>query len=140
MFTLDEAELLVAFEDCAVYVNRHGKVSRGVIMEFAGRAKSACLYRQYLILFHDDFVEIRNAMNGHMKQIIAGKDIKMLDDGGGGNTIATNTPLGLGGGHNGLGMQGLDATQRTVKLCMQHPYYDKTYVVVELVENAGQKE
>ena len=140
MFRLGEAEFLVAFEECAVYVNKHGDVSRGVVMEFVGRAKSACLYGQYLILFDDDFVEIRNALNGRMKQVIAGKDIKMLDDGGGGNTTATPTPGGLGGGINGLGLQGLGTTQRAVKLCMQHPDYDKSHVVVELVENEGQKE
>jgi hypothetical protein len=126
MFRLGEAEFLVVFEECAVYVNKQGDVSRGVVMEFVGRAKSACLYGQYLILFDDDFVEIRNAMNGRMKQVITGKDIKMLDDGE--------------GGANGLGMQGFGATQRTVKLCMQHPYYDKSHVVVELVEKAGPKE
>jgi hypothetical protein len=140
MFRLGEAEFLVAFEECAVYVNKHGDVSRSVVMEFVGRAKSACLYGQYLILFDDDFVEIRNAMNGRMKQVIAGKDIKMLDDGGGGNTAATNPSVSLGGGVNGLGLQGLTATQRTVKLCMQHPDYDKSHVVVELIENEGQRE
>ena len=141
MFRLGEAEFLVAFEECAVYVNKHGDVSRGVVMEFVGRAKTACLYGQYLILFDDDFVEIRNAMNGRMKQVIAGKDIKMLDDGGGGNGAGGgSSPSGLGGGANGLGLQGFGTTQRTVKLCMQHPEYEKSHVVVELIENEGQKE
>jgi len=108
-------------------------------MEFVGRAKSATLYGQYLILFDDDFVEIRNAMNGRMKQVIAGKDIKLLDDGGGGNHAPASTSGGLGGGINGLGLQGFGATQRTVKLCMQHPEYEKSHVVVELVENERQK-
>ncbi len=141
MFRLGEAEFLVAFEECAVYVNKHGDVSRGVVMEFVGRAKTACLYGQYLILFDDDFVEIRNAMNGRMKQVIAGKDIRMLDDGGGGNGAGgVSSPSGLGGGMNGLGLLGSGATQRTVKLSMQHPEYEKSHVVVELIENEGQKE
>lgn len=142
MFRLGEAEFLVAFEECAVYVNKHGDVSRGVVMEFVGRAKSACLYGQYLILFDDDFVEIRNAMNGRMKQVIAGKDIKCLDDGGGGNGgggSAASTPA-LGGGLNGLGMQGFGAAPRTVKISMQHPEFERSQVVVELVENEGQRE
>lgn len=138
MFRLGEAEFLVAFEECAVYVNKHGDVSRGVVMEFVGRAKTACLYGQYLILFDDDFVEIRNAMNGRMKQVIAGKDIKMLDDGGGGS--GASTPGGLGGGANGLGLQGYGATQRKVKLSMQHPAHHQSHVVVELIENEGQKD
>jgi CNH domain len=137
MFRLGEAEFLIVFEECAVYVNKQGDVSREVVIEFVGHAKSACLYGQYLILFDDDFVEIRNAMNGRMKQVITGKNIKMLDNGDGGNTAVSNTSVG---GVNGLGMQGFGATQRTVKLCMQHPYYDKSHVVIELVENAGLKE
>ncbi len=141
MFRLGEQEFLVAFEECAVYINKLGDVSRGVVMEFVGKAKSACLFGQYLILFDDDFVEIRNAMNGRMKQVIAGKDIKMLDDGGGGNGLS-NTPqsAGLGGGANGLGLQGYGAATRTVKIVMQHPEYEKSHVVVELLENLDQKE
>ncbi|KAF7513552.1 hypothetical protein GJ744_008846 [Endocarpon pusillum] len=139
MFRLSEAEFLVAFEECAVYVNKHGDVSRGVVMEFVGRATSACLYGQHLILFDNDFVEIRNAMNGRMKQVIAGKDIKMLDDGGGSNTIRS-TGGGLGGGMNGLGLQGYGAGPRTVKISMQHPEQERSVVVVELIENEGTRE
>ena len=58
MFRLGEAEFLVTFEECAVYVNKHGDLSRGVVMEFVGRAKSACLYAQYLLLVDDDFVHV----------------------------------------------------------------------------------
>ena len=141
MFRLGEVEFLVAFEECAVYINKLGDVSRGVVMEFVGKAKSACLYGQYLILFDDDFVEIRNAMNGRMKQVIAGKDIKMLDDGGGGNGMS-NIPqqAGLGGGANGLGLQGYGTAPRTVEIVMQHPEYEKSHVVVELLENTDRKE
>ena len=140
MFRLGETEFLIVFEECAVYVNKHGDVSRGVVMEFVGRAKSACLYGQYLILFDDTFVEIRNAMNGRMKQVISGKDIKMLDDGGGENATGFNVSEGLGGGVNGLGLQGLGTSQRTVKFSMQHPGFEKSYLVVELIETTDRKE
>ncbi|RMZ86029.1 hypothetical protein DV737_g292, partial [Chaetothyriales sp. CBS 132003] len=91
MFRLSESEFLVAFEECAVYVNKHGDVSRSVVMEFVGKAQSACLYGQYLILFDNDFVEIRDAQNGRLKQVIAGRDIKMLDSGGGGGSLGSMT-------------------------------------------------
>ena len=133
MFRLGEAEFLVAFEECAVYVNRHGEVSRSVVMEFVGRAKLACLFGEHLILFHEDFVEIRNSMNGRLKQVIAGRDIKCLDDGGGAN-VAPSTPA-LGGGSNGLGVQGFGAPPRSVKFSMQHPEYERCQVIVELLEN-----
>jgi hypothetical protein len=136
MFRLGEAEFLVTFEECAVYVNKHGDVSRGVVMEFVGRAKSACLYGQYLILVDEDFVEIRDAQNGRLKQVIAGKDLKMLDDGGGGTGAPPTSgapQAALGGGMNGLGLQGFGAASRTVKLSMQHPEYEKSQVIVELL-------
>lgn len=142
MFRLGEAEFLVAFEECAVYVNKLGDVSRGVVMEFVGRAKSACLYGHYLILFDDDFVEIRDSMNGRLKQVIAGKDIKMLDDGGGGSGSGAppspqqhTLPAQLGGGVNGLGLQGFGVAPRTVKFCMQHPEHERSHILVELLEN-----
>lgn len=139
MFRLSDAEFLIAYEECAVYVNKHGDISRGVVMEFVGKATSACLYGQHLILFDNDFVEIRNAMNGRMKQVIAGKDIKMLDDGGGSNSVRPANG-GLGGGMNGLGLQGYGAAPRTVKLSMQHPSYDRGVLVMELIENEDRPE
>jgi hypothetical protein len=134
MFRLGEAEFLVTFEECAVYVNKHGDISRGVVMEFVGRAKAACLYNQYLILVDDDFVEIRDAQNGRLKQVIAGKDIRLLDDGGGGSGGAqTQTQAMLGGGLNGLGLKNFGNAPRTPKLVLQHPEYEKSHVVVELL-------
>jgi hypothetical protein len=35
----------------SVYVNKHGDVSRSVVMEFVGSAHTACLYGKFLILF-----------------------------------------------------------------------------------------
>ena len=142
MFRLGESEFLVTFDECAVYVNKHGDVSRGVVMEFVGRAKSACLYGQFIILFDDDFVEIRDSHNGRLKQVIGGKDIRILDDGGGGTgapPTAGGPQAALGGGANGLGMQGFGAAPRTVKLCMQHPEHEKSHVIVELLLNSDKE-
>jgi hypothetical protein len=139
MFRLGESEFLVAFEECAVYINKNGDVSRSVVMYFSGRAKNACLAGKYLVLFNDDFVEVRNAMDGRLKQVIAGKDVRCLDDGGGGSGAAT-TAVGLGGGMNGLGLAGVAGGPRTVKIAMQHPEYERCQIVLELVENEGLKE
>lgn len=133
MFRLSDAEFLVAFTECAVYVNKLGDISRSVTMEFVGRANNACLYYPYLILFNDDFVEIRDAQNGRMKQVIAGRDIRMLDDGGNAAPSSGQTGASLGGGANGLGVQGYNQAPKTVKLSMQHPEYERNYIVVELL-------
>jgi hypothetical protein len=118
MFRLSDQEFLLCYEECAVYVNKNGDISRSVIMEFVGKAKSAAMYGPYVLLFDPDFIEIRNAQNGRLRQVISGRDVKCLDDG-----------LSGGSSHN-----------RTIKLSLQHPQQERCQVVVELVLNEGQKE
>lgn len=118
MFRLSDQEFLLCYEECAVYINKNGDISRSVIMEFVGKAKTAAMYGPYVLLFDPDFVEIRNAQNGRLRQVIAGRDVKCLDDG-----------LSGGSSHN-----------RTIKLSLQHPQQERCQVVVELVLNEGQKE
>ncbi|KAK5136716.1 hypothetical protein LTR08_002369 [Meristemomyces frigidus] len=137
MLRLSEQEFLLVYSLCAVYVNKHGDVSRSVIMDFVGTAQSAALYGAYLILFDNDFVEIRNAQNGRLKQIIAGREIKCLDDGGSWSAIGTAVAGGQQNGTvNGPGVPG----SRTVKFVMQHPELEKTQIVVELLLNENMKE
>jgi hypothetical protein len=148
MFRLSDQEFLVAFEECAVYVNKHGDVSRSVLMEFVGHAHSACLCGKFLVLFNEDFVEIRNAMNGRLRQVIAGQNVTLLDDGSnngnlqsGSGGAATLHDKSTGGGqhHHGLS-SGFGNTSRTVKICMQHPEHERSQIVLELVENEQQKD
>jgi hypothetical protein len=49
MFRLSDQEFLCVYEECAVYVNKHGDVSRTLILEFVGKAKSAA------VSHHDPF-------------------------------------------------------------------------------------
>ncbi|KAK6359863.1 hypothetical protein TWF696_000996 [Orbilia brochopaga] len=118
MFRLSDIEFLLCYEECGVYVNKHGDVSRSVIMEFVGKAKACAHYPPYVLLFDQDFVEIRNADNGRLRQVIAGRDARCLDDGQGGGS----------------------AGQRTIKLAMVHPENDSRQIVVELLLNEGQKD
>ncbi|OJD23581.1 hypothetical protein ACJ73_05063 [Blastomyces percursus] len=150
MFRLSDRDFLVVFVDCAVYVDKHGDVNRAVIMQFLGRAVSACLYGKFLILVNEDFVEVRNAVNGRLRQVIAGRNVTLLDDAGNGssgfgnpspanfNEAAAANPLS---GQNGLGLStALSTAGRTVKICMQHPEHERSQIVVELLENQGLKE
>ncbi|CAG8920390.1 unnamed protein product [Penicillium salamii] len=145
MFRISEGEFLVAYQQCAVYVNKHGDVSRSVVMEFVGSAHTACLYGKFLILFNDDFVEVRNAMNGRLRQVIPGHNVVCIDDGSKmpgslhGNAQANTGGSGLVSGFSGAG-NGFSPTGNTVKICMQHPEYERSQLVLELVENEGQKD
>lgn len=118
MFRLNETEFLLCYEECAVYVDKHGDVNRVLIMEFVGKATSAAMYGPYILLFDADFVEVRNAENGRLKQVISGRDIKCLDDARGGTAASGNG--------------------RTVKITMQHPEAERIQLVVELLLNEGQ--
>lgn len=140
MFRLSESEFLVAYTECAVYINSTGDISRGVIMEFVGQAHTACLYGRFLVLLNDDFVEVRNAENGRLRQVIPGRSVVCLDDGG---NMAGSGSSGLHASSfaqsNGVSSTAEYArTGRTVKIAMQHPEYERSQVIIELIENEGQ--
>lgn len=127
MFRLSDTEFLLVFEEVGIYVNKHGDVSRAVVMEFVGKARQASLYGgMYLILVDEDggFVEVRNAVNGRLRQVVSGKSVRLLDDG-------VSTGPGIAGGASGRG---------TVKICMQHPEYERSQVILELIVNECLKE
>ncbi|RAL67431.1 hypothetical protein DID88_008186 [Monilinia fructigena] len=135
MFRLSDAEFLLCYAECGVYVDKHGEVSRSVIMEFVGRAKTAAMYGAYLVLFDSDFVEVRNAENGRLRQVIAGSDVRCLDagtnpQGAGANSMATMNPM--------VGQAGVMG--RTLKLAMAHPEVVGNQIVLEMVLNEGHME
>ena len=116
MFRLTEAEFLLVYEEVGIYVDKHGDVSRAVVMEFVGRARQATLFHgTYLVLVDTTagFVEVRNAVNGRLRQVISGRDVKLIDDGLNGSSV---------------------------KICLQHPEAERNYVVLELIVNDGLKE
>jgi CNH domain len=121
MFRLNDQEFLLAFELCAVYVNKQGDISRSVIMEYVGKAQAAAVYGPYVLLFDRDFVEVRNAMNGRLRQVIAGRDVRCLDAGTNGGSAAPGAT-------------------RTIKVAMAHPEVDRCQIVVEFVLNEGLRE
>ncbi|KAI0172464.1 CNH domain-containing protein [Hypoxylon sp. FL1284] len=147
MFRLNDQEFLLAYEDCAVYVDKYGDVSRSVIMEYSGKqkkARGATMYGQYLLLFNEDYVEVRNAENGRLRQIIAGRDVRVLDYGVRGPTGGSSdrSPAANGNGqaqHPEPADPGLDS-KGTVKICMAHPEVAGQQIVLEMLLNSGHME
>lgn len=134
MFKLNDQEFLLTYEDCAVYMDKHGEVSRTLIMEYSGKqkkARAATMFGQYLLLFNEDYVEVRNAENGRLRQIIAGRDVRCLDYGYRG-------PTGPGQGV-ATGALPMDS-QGTVKICMSHPEVPGSQIVLEMALNDGHLE
>lgn len=128
MFRLSDLDFLCVYEECAVYVNKHGEISRSVIMEFVGRARQAALYGAYVLLFDSEFLEIRNTHNGRLRQVISGRDIRCLDDGLNGTSAQANVGTDV------------KSTTRRVKIAMQHPSQEKIQLVAELSLNEGMTE
>ncbi|KAK4236745.1 Rho1 guanine nucleotide exchange factor 3 [Achaetomium macrosporum] len=147
MFKLNDQEFLLTYGDCAVYVDKHGEISRTLIMEYSGKqkkAKAATMFGQYLLLFNDDYVEVRNAENGRLRQIIAGRDVRCLDYGfrgptGGGIGGAAGGGAGLAGPQSPVGAAQQDS-KGTVKICMSHPEVPGGQIVLEMVLNDGHAE
>ena len=139
MFRLNDNEFLLVFEEVGIYVDKHGDVSRAVVMEFVGKAKQAALYANMYLVLVDvtaGFVEVRNAVNGRLRQVVSGRDVKLLDDGAYGSNS-----FGAGGapGQVYQPSPGMNAGG-TVKIVMQHPEHERQQVVLELIVNEGLKE
>jgi hypothetical protein len=97
--------------ECGIYINLQGKLSRTEIIEFVGKASSAAFtssYIGFIILFHEDFVEVRDSRDGALVQVVAGQDIRCIDDGQGRNE------------------------KRRVLMAMAHPDLDGRQLVLEL--------
>jgi len=140
MFRLNDQEFLLAYEDCAVYVDKHGEVSRTLIMEYSGKqkkARGATMFGQYLVLFNEDYVEVRNAENGRLRQIIAGRDVRCLDYGFRGPAGGSNSSSSPGGGAQ---MPSGQDPKGTVKICMSHPEVPGGQIVLEMLLNDGHRE
>ncbi|KOS20870.1 Rho1 guanine nucleotide exchange factor 3 [Escovopsis weberi] len=143
MFRLNENEFILTYEDCAVYVDKHGEVSRTLIMEYTGKqkkAKGATMYGQYLILYNEDYVEVRNADNGRLRQIIAGRDVRLIDLGIRGPTNDNALQAAQVHGHNGHLVNAGDASKGTVKIAMCHPELPGRQVILEMLLNDGHSE
>ncbi|KAF4978498.1 hypothetical protein FZEAL_5144 [Fusarium zealandicum] len=143
MFRLNENEFIVTYEDCAVYVDKHGDISRTLIMEYTGKqkkARGATMYGQYLILWNEDYVEVRNAENGRLRQIVAGRDVRVLDFGVRGPTgRSTLIPQSHTNGymHSSSGSEG---SKGTVKIAMCHPELPGRQIILEMLLNDGHME
>lgn len=143
MFRLNENEFILTYEDCAVYVDKHGDVSRTLIMEYTGKqkkARSATMYGQYLLLFNEDYIEVRNAENGRLRQIVAGRDVRVIDSGIRGPTGENAAQAQQLHGNNGQLATAGDTSKGTVKIAMAHPELPGRQIVFEMLLNDGHTE
>lgn len=86
MFKLaNNSEFLLVYNDCAIFTNKHGKLSRFSILKFDFKAKAIAFENNNLFLVSDEVIEvwsISDFVNGtnRLIQVVTGKDISMLDN------------------------------------------------------------
>ncbi|KHO00158.1 Rho guanyl nucleotide exchange factor [Metarhizium album ARSEF 1941] len=136
-------EFIVTYEDCAVYVDEVGNVSRTLIMEYTGKqkkARGATKFQDYLLLFNEDYVEVRNAENGRLRQIIAGRDVRVIDLGVDPSDASKAASSQQAFGPNGQSPQAGHNSKVTVKVAMCHPELPGRQIVLEMLLNDGHSE
>ncbi|CAG8705449.1 11904_t:CDS:10, partial [Dentiscutata erythropus] len=102
MFRLNDDEFLLCYDDIFFYVNKHGELSRKDVMEWEGHPEAVALHLPYIIGFDPLFIEIHDVETGKLLQVIAGKNMRCLND-------------------NSSGKHAIQAV-------MQHPYHDAQYI------------
>ncbi|CAN6649846.1 hypothetical protein TRVA0_024S00496 [Trichomonascus vanleenenianus] len=107
MFRVSENALILCYEDFAMYADNHGNIIGPTVIEFVGKARDAALQHPYLLVFDDEMVEVRRIdTGGQLKQVISGKDIRVIDK-----------------------------KEGQIKVALAHPELAARQLVVELISN-----
>lgn len=84
MFKLNNnSEFLLAYNECAIFVNKHGKLSRFTMLRYDYRAKSLLFVNNHLFIVGEEAFEVW-AISDFVKgtnrliQVLVGKDIRLL--------------------------------------------------------------
>lgn len=86
MFKLNNnTEFLLVYNDCAIFTNKHGKLSRYSMLKFEFKAKAIAFINNHLFLVCDEVMEIwsiSDFVNGSNRliQVVTGKDMNMLNN------------------------------------------------------------
>ncbi|ORY77361.1 CNH domain-domain-containing protein [Protomyces lactucae-debilis] len=113
-----EGEFLCCYTACALFVDKYGQLSRAYTLEWEGRPQHAVLLGNYIVAAGPSFVEVWNVEKRRLRQVITGKDVRILPY------------SSAGGGLTGSGSE--DVASRGVMLAMAHPFKAGRQVVLEL--------
>ncbi|RLV94297.1 Rho1 guanine nucleotide exchange factor TUS1 [Spathaspora sp. JA1] len=86
MFKLNNnTEFLLAYNEFAIFINKHGKLSRFSLLMFDFKAKSIQFSNNYLFLICEEIIEIWSISDfvkgtNKLMQVITGKDIRSISD------------------------------------------------------------
>lgn len=77
-------EFLLVYTDCAIFVNKNGKLSRKTMISFDGKPRSSAFQNNYLILACEEIVEVWSISDftsgsNSLVQVIPCRDIQMIN-------------------------------------------------------------
>lgn len=77
-YRYQDGEFLCCYTECGVFVDKFGSLSRSQTLEWEGRPQQAILVGEYLIAVGREFIEVWDLESRSLKQIMTGKDIRIL--------------------------------------------------------------
>ncbi|KAJ5338964.1 CNH domain protein [Penicillium brevicompactum] len=136
-------QYLAVYESIAIYFDTSFKLSQKKPILFECIADSACVDGRFLILFHKELVEVHDVVDGSLRQVIPGRQIKCLtaDSGCYRYKDEPNAPRDLDAAQSSFHQgQGRGSRHQTVKFAMQHPEYESRQIIFELILNPEAEE
>ncbi|KAJ5341809.1 CNH domain protein [Penicillium brevicompactum] len=131
-------DYLAVYESIAIYLDTSFNLSQKKPILFECIADSAFLDGRFLILFHEELVEVHDVVDGSLRQVIAGRQIKCLiaDSGCYRYKDDPNTPRDLDAAQSSFHQgEGRGSRHQIVKFAMQHPEYESRQIIFELILN-----
>jgi hypothetical protein len=114
-----EGEFLCCYTACALFVDKYGQLSRTYTLEWEGRPQHAVLLGPYIVAAGPSFVEVWHVEKRRLRQVITGKDVRIL-------------PCSSTGGGLAVHSGSVDAGAREVLVAMADPFKPGRQIVLEL--------
>lgn len=134
MLRYDQDNYLLVYAGCAVMIDKYGQLNNCILHRFAGAPNTVCIHMNYLILVYDELVEIINSIDGRQRQMIAGRNIKLIDDGGNVSSDMAHRRSSHPLARHSRGKTTGFGIARTPKVAMQHPTHPRQQIIIELIE------
>ncbi|BGP21292.1 Rho guanine nucleotide exchange factor [Rhodotorula toruloides] len=89
MFRIAESKFLLAYDEFAFHVGRHGEPVEGPFMEWESKPEQVAYCAPYVFAISPTIVEVRHAFTGRLAQFITGTHISLTYDG---TAVASSSP------------------------------------------------
>ncbi|KAI9249880.1 CNH domain-containing protein [Sporodiniella umbellata] len=82
MFQVPNGNYLMCYDRYAFYIDKKGRrAEKNFKIEWEGNPTAFAYHHPYIVAFEHQFIEVRNVEDGHLQQVILGKDICCIQNG-----------------------------------------------------------